>query len=293
MSFWKRLFGQSSQPSVRQRNDQPDVHDVSSADTAMTWGIEKANLTLAYFQESLAKPRPEQQYFSVKAEIIDGRHTEHIWLTEPHFDAEGNMFGTVGNEPIDVGNVRLGEKIGVSPNHISDWMILEHGRLIGGYTIRAIRDGLTGKALKQFDANWGGMIVDEGEDHFPVDLLTPEGAILSLEAAYDADDLESALACKDFRTEAQDMVTAKGLPDTEDILNNLTEVIRLSFIQHLQEHGMPKFTGMKRAFPMRESIGEDKFLITEICTSADGQKSMNRLPVVKIAGEWKVLAPTS
>lgn len=291
MSFWKRLFGKSSTPAVRKRDDQPDVYDIPNEDTAMSWGIEKANLTLWYFQESLAQPRPNQQYFSVKAKIHDGPNVEHIWLTEPHFDEEGNMFGTVGNRPIDVRNVRLGEKIGVAPEKVSDWLILEEGRLIGGYTIRAVRDGLEGKALAQFDAGLGGMIVDEGEDHFPVDRSTPEGAILTLEAAYDADDLSGVLACKDFRIEAEDMAKEQGLPFTPDIQDSLAEVIELTFVKHLQEEGMPKFTDVKRAFLYRESIGENKYLITEICTHADGQKSMNRMPVVKVGEEWKVLAP--
>lgn len=291
MSFLKRLFGKSSTPAVRKREDQPDVYDVSNTDDAMAWGIEKANLTLGYFQNSLAKPRPDQQYFSVKAEINDGPNTEHLWLTEPHFDAEGNMFGTVGNEPIDVRNVRLGEKIGVAPDKVSDWMIIEQGRLIGGYTIRAVRGGLTGKALTQFDAGLGGMVVDEGADYFPADLTTPEGAILALEAAYDADDLDGALACKDFRTEAEEMASSQGLPATEEILTELAEVLKLSFVQHLQEHGMPKFHGMTSAFPVREPLGENKYLITEICTDSKGRKSVNRLPVIKVGAEWKVLAP--
>jgi len=136
------------------------------------------------------------------------------------------------------------------------------------------------------------MVVDEGVDYFPADLSTPEGAILSLEAAYDADDLDRAMACKDFRTEAEEMASSQGLPITEEIIMELAEVIRLSFVQHLQEHGMPKFHGMTRAFPTREPMGENKYLVTEICTDANGRKSMNRLPVVKVGSEWKVLAPT-
>ena len=52
------------------------------------------------------------------------------------------MFGIVGNEPIDIRSVQLNQKIGIEKSLISDWMIIESGRLIGGYTIRAVRDGL-------------------------------------------------------------------------------------------------------------------------------------------------------
>ena len=61
------------------------------------------------------------------------------------------MFGVVSNEPIDVKCVKLNQKIGIDKNLVSDWMIIENGRLIGGYTIRAMRDKLSGKALQNFD----------------------------------------------------------------------------------------------------------------------------------------------
>ena len=129
--------------------------DVASEDERMKWGIEKANHTLHHFEKCLSAPAPNQQYFSIKIRLEDQGKVEHLWLSEPSFDEEGNLFGVVSNEPIDVKTVKFNQKIGIDRGKVSDWMIIENGRLIGGYTIRAIRDGLSGDALKQFDMSLG------------------------------------------------------------------------------------------------------------------------------------------
>lgn len=171
MGLLSKIFGKKN---VEERKGEPDMVYVPNEDERMNWAIEKAKLTLWYFEESLANPQPHQVYFSVKVHIIDGDNGEHIWLTEPHFDDEGNLFGTVRNEPVNVTTVKLNQKIGINRNLISDWMTIENGRLIGGYTIRAIRDGVPESEKAAFD-NSIGLYIDEGVDHFKSNLDTPEG----------------------------------------------------------------------------------------------------------------------
>lgn len=300
MGLFSKLFGNKTKKEtvkvkqVRERSDQPAVHDVSSQDARMNWAIKKARLTLHYFEDSLKVPRAYQQYFSIKVKIVDGDMAEHIWLTSPSFDEEGNLFGTIGNEPIDVKNVYLGQEIGIDRNLVSDWMIVEQGRLIGGYTIRAIRDSYEGAELEAFDKSLGGLLVDEGEDHFLPNFDTPEGAILSLENAYDADDIHAAIACKDFIAEAELMLEQmENLPKDENIVKQTADVLRLSFIKSLQEEGMPKFADIKRAFPHREKISDNHYIITEVCFYPDGGKSIQRLHTYRGPDGWRVLSPVA
>lgn len=245
-----------------------------------------------YFEECLVSPKPNQQYFSIKVKIDDGTNIEHIWLTEPSFDEEGNLFGVVGNQPLDVKNVALHQKIGIDRNLISDWMIIQNGRLIGGYTIRAIRDHLSGNELADFDRGLSGMVVDDGEDYFLPSNKTPEGAIIQIEEAYNQDDLEKAMSCKDFNIEAKLMLEklGKGIHD-EEVLSKTAEVLKLSFIKSIQENGMPKFHGIKRAFPKREKINDHHMIITEICYYPDGGKSSQRMNTYLTEDGWKVMGP--
>jgi uncharacterized protein YegJ (DUF2314 family) len=132
------------------RDGEPAVHMVSGEDPDMNSAIRQARATVDTFIASLQNPAQNQTHFSVKAQIVDGVHSEHMWLYDVSFD--GNQFqGKIGNNPLNVANVSLGDDFVLKPSEISDWMIIEDNRLVGGYTIRVLRNGLSGEELKKFD----------------------------------------------------------------------------------------------------------------------------------------------
>ncbi|MCZ4243856.1 DUF2314 domain-containing protein [Pedobacter punctiformis] len=289
MGLLSKFFGKKN---VEERKDEPEMVYIPNEDERMNWAIEKANLTLWYFEESLKNPQPHQVYFSVKVKIVDQDNSEHIWLTDPHFDDEGNLFGTVGNEPVNVTTVKFEQKIGIDRNLISDWMTIENGRLIGGYTIRAIREGIPEQERQAFDKSIN-LYIDEGVDHFKANLDSPEGAILALEKAYNEKDIDAALACKDFHEEAKAMLSRLNMDTDEEIIASTAEVLNLSFINNLEENGFPDFSNLQNAFTEREKTDENHWIITEVCWFPDGGKSVQKLNTFKSATGWKVLAPVS
>jgi len=286
MGLFSRLFGKRSELAS---SDQLPVVNVPDSDERMNWAIEKARATMHHFQDCLSAPTPEQQYFSVKVLIDDGINREHIWLTTPSFDDEGNLYGEVGNKPVYVSSVNINQRIGIDPQFITDWMIIENGRLIGGYTIRAIREGLPEHEVADFDRQVG-LYIDEGIDHFAHDFSTPEGAILCLEDAYDEHDIEKAISCKNFYEEAK--LLLKKMNDrfnSPEIVEATAEVLRLSFIKNLEENGFPVFHNLQRAFPERTKVTEDLYIITEYCIFPDGGKSRQQLYTFRDEDGWKVL----
>ncbi|QNR86323.1 DUF2314 domain-containing protein [Pedobacter riviphilus] len=287
MGLLSKIFGKKN---VAEREGEPGMVYVPSKDERMNWAIEKANLTLWYFEESLKNQQAYQNYFSIKVLITDGDEGEHIWLTEPHFDDEGNLFGTVGNEPVNIRSVKFNQKIGIKRDLISDWMIIENGRLIGGYTIRAIRDGIPEKEKAAFD-NSIGLYIDEGVDHFKDNLETPEGAILAIEKAYNNKDIDAAIACKDFFEEAKSLLSVMKMEINQDIINETAEVLKLSFINNIEEHGFPDFSTVQNAFPERKKVDETHWVITEVCWYPDGGKSVQLLNTYKSPKGWVVLGP--
>jgi uncharacterized protein YegJ (DUF2314 family) len=291
MGILKKIFGSKNQEEkVVERNSEPDMVYVPNTDELMNWAIEKANLTLGYFEKSLRSPESGQQYFSIKVKITDGENAEHIWLIEPEFDPEGNLFGVVGNDPVDVTNVSLNQKIGIDRSLISDWMIIENGRLVGGYTIRAIRETIPDSEKESFDQSLG-LNIDEGSDFFEHDFSTPEGAILCLEDAYDEQDAEKAAACKDFIQEAKDMlssVKAPGVNEDGEIVALTAETLRLSFMKYFQENSFPSFKNLRRAFPCRQKISDDLYIITEVVFHPNNTKSKQRLIISKTSEGWRV-----
>lgn len=284
MGFLSKLFGKRSGT-----DEQMQTVKVADNDERMNWAIEKANATLHYFQESLMEPQPHQQYFSVKVMIRDGEQKEHLWLTTPSFDDEGNLYGVVGNKPVSVRSVNMNQKIGIDAQSISDWMIIENGRLIGGYTIRAIRDSLPQNEWPDFDRQTG-LFIDEGIDYFSHDFNTPEGAILCLEDAYDEQDIEKALTCKNFVEEARLLLQKMGDKFSGDeILHTTADVLRTAFIKNLQTEGFPVFKDLRRAYPQRERVTDNLYIITEVCFFPDGGKSLQRLYTFKEEDGWRVL----
>lgn len=286
MGIFSKIFGKRNKADME---DQLPVVHISDDDERMNWAIEKANATLHYFQNSLLEPYPQQQYFSVKVVIDDGKNREHLWLTSPSFDDEGNLYGVVGNKPIYVNSVAVNQKIGIDPRFISDWMIVENGRLIGGYTIRAIRDGKEPHELADFDRQIG-LYIDEGIDYFVHDFSTPEGAILCLEDAYDELDIEKALACKNFEEEARLLLMKMNDRFSgNEILQTTADILRASFIKSLEKDGFPVFKDLQRAYPYRKKITDKLYLITEICIFPDGGKTKQQIYTFKGEDGWRVL----
>lgn len=269
-----------------------NLHFVEENDPQMNWAMEKARLTLGYFRESLAAPLPLQTGFALKVRIEEeaGR-SEHVWLTKVAADDDGTFVGEINNEPVYLKNLALNTRIVVEESQVSDWMILENNRLIGGYTIRASREALDLAEKEAFDAQMG-FVIDLGVDYFAHDMTTPEGAILCLEDAYTAGDLDAAVACKDFRNEAHLMLDQQSdFSKEEDLLLDMTNVLELSFREHMLENGMPSFEGVLRAFPERIQVTEDAYLITEVCYHPEGRRTIDKLLVTRYEDEWRVGPP--
>ena len=64
----------------------------------------------------------------------------------------GKVFrGKINNDPELVKNVKIGQSITVEPKQISDWMYINQGKLVGGTTVRVLRDNLSPSERKGFD----------------------------------------------------------------------------------------------------------------------------------------------
>lgn len=279
-------------------DDQPkvanNIFNAEAADAQMNWAMEKARLTIGYFKESIQDPPPSQYGHSLKVRIEEGQNVEHLWLSDLSLDDDGLYYGTVDNAPVTIASLEAGSRLGVGIDAISDWLLVQDGRLIGGYTIRVYRESLSDAERIEFDRGFG-ITVDFGFDYFPHDMTTPEGAILCLEDAYTAGNLEAALACKDFETEAR-MLLAQ-LPNLEnhddELLVQTAETLRLSFEAHLRAGGLPSFEGFEHAFPEREFIDADTVIVSEICYHSDGRVTLDRLVVTRHGKEWRVGPPVN
>ena len=124
------------------------------------------------------------------------------------------------------------------------------------------------------------------------DQTTPEGAIICLEDAYRANDIEAAVACKHFPTEARLMLESIN-PDfasDEEIVATTAEVLEAGFRAEVEENGFPDFSGVISSFGPREPYKgrDDVVQIKETCR-AHGAEVSDIVKVANVDGKWYVV----
>jgi uncharacterized protein YegJ (DUF2314 family) len=83
----------------------------------------------------ITTPHADRTFVAVKVRFTPpGETPQDIWVDEVTYE-DGVLRGNMGD---DIPSLKLeaGEKIKVNEADIVDWMIVEGGTLIGGYTIR-------------------------------------------------------------------------------------------------------------------------------------------------------------
>jgi uncharacterized protein YegJ (DUF2314 family) len=116
---------------------EPQVFNIDQHNRAMRRAVHEARRTVGVFLEALQKPGEGQSDFEVKKPFFQNGISEHLWLADVTFS--GNRFhGYVDNHPVKIKGLKMGDRVSVNPNEISDWAYVDHGRLIGGYTIRVL-----------------------------------------------------------------------------------------------------------------------------------------------------------
>lgn len=127
-----------------------NVTDVAPDDPQMNAAIEKAKSSIGTFIAALKSPQPSQSEFAIKKAFVDGEEVEFMWLTDVTYD--GTQFhGVLNNDPVGVKNVQIGQSFTIAPDDVADWMFIDSGKLMGGYTLRVLRETLTPSQREEFD----------------------------------------------------------------------------------------------------------------------------------------------
>jgi len=112
------------------------VVQVSSDDPLMVRAIAEARERWPEFTQVFSTRHPEQ-HFSVKAPITRDGHTEHIWVDVTAITSQ-YVRGKLGNAPIDLQGLELGDPVSIPISTIEDWIYVLTDQPIGGFTIPAV-----------------------------------------------------------------------------------------------------------------------------------------------------------
>jgi uncharacterized protein YegJ (DUF2314 family) len=109
---------------------------IPNRDPEMDAAKAKARATLGQFWEKLERPGPGEEGFALKVGLPYGANsTEHIWTKDVE-RRDGKITAVINNRPRDVKTVRLGQRIDIREDQISDWMFMRNGKMVGSYTLR-------------------------------------------------------------------------------------------------------------------------------------------------------------
>jgi uncharacterized protein YegJ (DUF2314 family) len=107
----------------------------SSTDAELESAIRQARDSLDTFITKLATPHPDRTFVAVKVRFYPPSESpQDIWVDNVTYN-DGIFRGNIGD---DIPSLKLeaGEKIKLDEKDIVDWMMVEDGTLVGGYTIR-------------------------------------------------------------------------------------------------------------------------------------------------------------
>lgn len=90
---------------------------------------------VAAFRNNLDREAP----FMVKAEFKEGDKAEFMWISVTQINDE-TIHGVLENVPIELTNVKQGQKVVVPISTLNDWLYAKNGESVGDFTINVIQE---------------------------------------------------------------------------------------------------------------------------------------------------------
>jgi len=127
-----------------------------------------------------------------------------------------------------------------------------------------------------------------------VDFSTPEGAILCLQNTYPRQDIEAAVACLDFETQAKLYLKDTYAFDKElqkTMMSEITKTMEKSYRDNWAEHPWIGWDRVQSFFPKREPYAESIVVVSEVTQGPDGSLLRQRILVSETPKGWRVVGP--
>ena len=129
-----KLCSDNPREALQQWYYEP-IATVSGDDEEMAQAVEQARNRWPEFVEAFENRTPDaDQNFAIKAEFRDGDVSEFIWVGVTAIEGDA-IYGTLGNEPVNVTNVKLDDRVRVPLEDLNDWLIQQDDDMQGGFTI--------------------------------------------------------------------------------------------------------------------------------------------------------------
>jgi uncharacterized protein YegJ (DUF2314 family) len=113
------------------------IIEVADDDPLMKQAVAKARTEWPRFVSAYEERAGKN--FSVKAPVTHAGNTEFIWISVTAIEGDF-IYGELGNDPGNLGSLKLGSKVSVPVAELNDWIYLDaREQMVGGYTIEAVK----------------------------------------------------------------------------------------------------------------------------------------------------------
>ncbi len=144
-----RIFGRDLIPTRTPSGEEGNLRAVSNGSTqeiCLRDTIKEAQADMGVFLNSMEKFSPDLKMYAVKKAFVDKSQKEHMWVSVTNYK-DGQFYGVLDNEPIQVKNVRIGDSLTVNNEDVEDWAITSENA--GTFNLEA---GLySDKCFKKFE----------------------------------------------------------------------------------------------------------------------------------------------
>jgi uncharacterized protein YegJ (DUF2314 family) len=131
--------------------DMSKIVSFKADDARMQFAIDQAKASLRTFFDAFVSPKDNQKSFLLKVYFEVEGEGEHIWLAD--IDASVMpLTGTIANEPSLPGMTFMNRAF-FHPSQITDWMYVEDGYLVGGYTTQVIRAAMSPEERAEYESH--------------------------------------------------------------------------------------------------------------------------------------------
>jgi uncharacterized protein YegJ (DUF2314 family) len=133
------------------RDGEPDVIQLTEDDREMNHAIQTARDLFPIFLSAIQSQDSSGFHsFRIKMRFEHSEGGEHIWVDQVSL-VSGELVGVIGNDPVSVENIKMGDTVKISQNRVSDWMFFNGDNIEGGFSVKLLRKRMTPEERTQFD----------------------------------------------------------------------------------------------------------------------------------------------
>ena len=111
-------------------------------DPEMLAATAEARRTWPEFVKAFAQKPVSSESFSAKFPFDAPDQKEFMWVEVLSIQGD-TVVGRLGNDPVWVKDLKLGDEVTMKVSQLSDWMYLKDGEIVGGYTVKVLMDKQT------------------------------------------------------------------------------------------------------------------------------------------------------